>query len=137
MVVTHLVSAASQSDIQGLSFDKSINHDCFSNLAKSLQLIGYFKDDLDRAITSNELHTFQDVPPIYTTLMEASTTKNDHRIGIGKVTVTATETAIVTRTETETHVKTQRRVGAVTPPATPPATITTTQTNAGYFLLPR
>ena len=44
MVVAHLVSAASQSIIQSLGFDKSINHNCFSNLAKLLQLIGYFKD---------------------------------------------------------------------------------------------
>ena len=73
MVVAYLVSAALQTNIQGLSFDQSINHNCFTNLAKLLQLINYFKEDLDRAITSNEPHTFPDVPPIYTTLMEAST----------------------------------------------------------------
>ena len=62
-------------NIQNRPFDKAIDHDCFTNLAKALQLLNYFKSDLDCAITGNELSTFQSVPPIYTTLMEASTTK--------------------------------------------------------------
>ena len=58
MVVANLVSAAVQMDIQNLAFDKVINHNCFTNLANALQLLNYFKSDLDRAITGNELSTF-------------------------------------------------------------------------------
>ena len=75
MVVANLVSAALQTNIHNLAFEKTIDHDCFTNLAKAIQLLEYFKSDLDRAITGNELSTFQSVPPIYTTLMEASTGK--------------------------------------------------------------
>ena len=118
-------------NILNLAFDKAINHDCFTNLAKALQLLNYFKSDLDRAITGNELNTFQSVPPIYTTLMEASTTKNNSRIVIVivimTVTVTKHETATVAGTETEARVETQMRAGAVILPATHPVTITTTQ----------
>ena len=35
--------------------------------------MAYFKDELERAITSNELHTFRDVLPLYTALTETST----------------------------------------------------------------
>lgn len=75
MVVTNFVSAASQTNIQNLAFDKAVDHNCYTNLAKAIQLLNYFNTDLDRAITGNELSTFQSVPPLYIMLMEASTGK--------------------------------------------------------------
>ena len=53
MVVANLVQAASQTNIQNKDFDTVIAHDCFTNLAKAIQLLEYFNTDLDRAITGN------------------------------------------------------------------------------------
>ena len=75
MVVANLVQAASQTNIQNKAFDTGIAHYCFSNLAKAIQLLQYFNTDLDRAITGYELSTFQAIPLLYTTLLEASTGK--------------------------------------------------------------
>ena len=61
MVVANLVSAALQTNIQNLAFNKAIDHNCYTNLAKAIQLLDYFNTDLDRAITGNELSTFQSV----------------------------------------------------------------------------
>ena len=131
MVVANLVQAASQTNIQNKAFDTVIAHDCFTNLAKAMQLLEYFNTDLDRAITGNELSTFQAIPPLYTTLLEASTGKNATRIAIVRTTVTAAETMTATKTKLGTKTKARaeitRRAGAVIPHATHPVTTTTNQ----------
>ena len=68
MIIAQFVSAASNPDNEGLDFDKPLDHNLDSNLASTVQLMAYITAHLDRVITSNELHTFTEVPPLYTKL---------------------------------------------------------------------
>ena len=75
MIIAQFVLAASNPNNEGLEFDKPLNHNLDFNLALTVQLIAYLDVDLDRTIISNKLHTFTEVPPLYTKLTAAVTPK--------------------------------------------------------------
>ena len=75
LILSKLASAAGDPDVKTWNFEEGpMAHDDNSDLQAAFHLMSFFIQDLSRALITQEIHTFQEVPELYKRLYPAAPT---------------------------------------------------------------